>query len=308
MRHQTKIWILSGGSGQFKEFRIPRWMFRLLTCFILSTIISVSWLGYDYHRLKTNPYPNPKFANTLTLQREEIENQRRQIQSFAKSLQELKQQVAITTALENKVRIIADIQKPGGESGFLGIGGIHMKNLHGEIPLKEDHSILVREMYSQLKVLGSHVKSQKLDLETLISQLEEKRNILASSPTIKPTKGWVTSKFGYRISPFTNKRVFHSGLDIANKAGTEIVATADGKISFTGSRHNYGKMVKIDHGYGVFTHYAHLNKILVKPGQRVKRGQTIALMGNTGRSTGPHLHYEVVVNNVPVNPAKYILN
>ncbi len=307
MKHQTKILLLSEHMGRVKEFRIPRWGFRILTCFILSATIIVSWICYDYYRLKTDPYSNPNFANTLNLQQKEIENQRRQIQRFAKSLQTLKQQVAITTALENKVRIIADINKPDGQSGLLGIGGIHI-NLDRELPLEEDHSVLVREMYSQLKDLSNHTKSQKLDLETLISQLEEKRNILACSPTIKPTQGWITSKFGYRKSPFTNKRVFHSGLDIANKTGTEIVATADGKISFTGSRLNYGKMIKIDHGYGVATHYAHLSKILVKPGQRVKRGQTIGLMGNTGRSTGPHLHYEVVVNNVPVNPVKYILN
>ncbi len=308
MKHQIKIWLLSEDTGRVKEFRIPRWGFRILACFILCAIIIVSCIFYEYYHLKTDPYSNTNFADTLNLQQKEIENQRRQIQRFAKSLKVLKQQVAITSALENKVRIIADITQPDGQSGLLGIGGIHINNLDRELPLEEDHSVLVREMYSQLKDLSNHTKTQKLDLETLISQLEEKRNILACYPTIKPTQGWVTSKFGYRKSPFTNERVFHSGLDIANKTGTEIVATADGKISFTGSRLNYGKMIKIDHGYGMATHYAHLSKILVKPGQRVKRGQTIALMGNTGRSTGPHLHYEVVVNNVPVNPVKYILN
>ncbi len=308
MKHQIKIWLVSGHTGRLKEFRIPQWAVKVLTCLILFITTAFSWVCYDYHRMKTNPYSHPDFASTLSLQQEEIENQRKQIQTFAKRIQMLKQQVVITTALENKVRIIADIDKPDGNSGFLGIGGIPVNNLHIEMPLENDHSVLVREMHSQLTNLGKHTKNQKLDLETLITKLEEKRNLLASSPTIRPTEGWVTSKFGYRISPFTNQRSFHSGLDIANKTGTKVVATANGKISFTGPRFNYGKMIKIDHSYGVVTKYAHLSKILVKPGQKVKRGQPIGLMGNTGRSTGPHLHYEVVVNNVPVDPVKYILN
>ncbi len=308
MKHQIKIWLVSGHTGRLKEFRIPQWMVKVSGCLILFITIVFSWVCYDYHRMKTDPYSHPYFASTLTLQQEEIENQRKQLQAFAQHIQILKQQVVITTALENKVRIIADIDKQDRNSGFLGIGGIPINNLQIEIPLEADHSVLVREMHSQVKDLTKHTKNQKLGLETLIAKLQEKRNLLASSPTIRPTEGWITSKFGYRTSPFTNQRSFHAGLDIANKTGTKVVATADGKISFTGPRFNYGKMIKIDHGYGVVTKYAHLSKILVKPGQKVKRGQTIGLMGNTGRSTGPHLHYEVVVNNVPVDPVKYILN
>ncbi|MCK5695337.1 MAG: M23 family metallopeptidase, partial [Desulfobacula sp.] len=118
----------------------------------------------------------------------------------------------------------------------------------------------------------------------------------------------ITSKFGYRTSPFTGRREFHSGLDISNKSGTKIIATANGRISYAARKMYIGNLVVIDHGHGRVTKFGHLKKILVKQGQRVKRGDVIALLGNTGRSTGPHVHYEVRINGTPVNPLKYILN
>ena len=124
----------------------------------------------------------------------------------------------------------------------------------------------------------------------------------------RPALGWPTSKFGYRHSPFTGKREFHKGLDIANRKGSPIVATADGIVTFTGRKGLLGEVLVVDHGHGIVTRYAHLDKIISKKGTRVERGQVIAHMGNSGRSTGPHLHYEVRLNGVPVNPTKYILN
>jgi murein DD-endopeptidase MepM/ murein hydrolase activator NlpD len=138
--------------------------------------------------------------------------------------------------------------------------------------------------------------------------LEEKRNLLASTPSILPTVGIISSGFGYRISPFTGKREMHKALDIATSKGSPIVATADGIITFAGSKGLLGNTVLIDHGHGISTRYAHCYKILKKRGDIVKRGDIIARVGNTGRSTGPHLHYEVRINNIQVNPEKYILD
>ena len=120
--------------------------------------------------------------------------------------------------------------------------------------------------------------------------------------------GWTTSSFGYRISPFTGRREFHKGFDIANRKGTPIISTADGMIAFAGPKGLLGNMVAIDHGHGMVTRYGHIHEIIKKRGERVKRGETIALVGNTGRSTGPHLHYEVRLNGVAVNPVNYFLN
>ncbi len=123
-----------------------------------------------------------------------------------------------------------------------------------------------------------------------------------------PTRGWTSSRFGYRASPFTGKREFHKGIDISARMGSPVVATADGMVAFSGLDRGYGRTIVLKHGYGLKTRYAHLKRILVKKGQFVKRGEIIGLVGNSGRSTGSHLHYEVHLNGVPVNPMKYIID
>ena len=138
--------------------------------------------------------------------------------------------------------------------------------------------------------------------------LSERQSLLAATPNIKPARGWFTSKFGYRISPFTGRPVMHNGLDIAAAPGAPIHAPADGIVSFAGYDPGYGKLVSIDHGYGVVTRFGHTSQIFVEVGQKVTRRDLIAAVGNTGRSTGPHLHYEVRVNNVPVDPQNYVLD
>jgi len=142
----------------------------------------------------------------------------------------------------------------------------------------------------------------------LYNSLSERQSLLAATPNIKPVRGWFTSKFGYRISPFTGRPVMHNGLDIAASPGAPVYSPADGIVSYAGYDPGYGKLVSIDHGYGVVTRYGHLSQISVEVGQRVKRRDLIAAVGNTGRSTGPHLHYEVRVNSVPVDPMNYVLD
>lgn len=138
--------------------------------------------------------------------------------------------------------------------------------------------------------------------------LSERQSLMAATPSIKPARGWFTSKFGYRISPFTGRPVMHNGLDIAASPGSPIYAPADGVVSFAGYDPGYGKLVSIDHGYGVITRFGHTSQIFVEVGQKIRRRDMIAAVGNTGRSTGPHLHYEVRVNGVPVDPQNYVLD
>lgn len=128
-----------------------------------------------------------------------------------------------------------------------------------------------------------------------------------SMPTVSPLNGWVTSNFGMRRSPVTGRRQFHEGMDIASPYGSPVAATGDGVITFAGKWGGLGNKVVIDHGYGIVTVYGHNSKILVNVGDKIHRGQIIAKVGSTGRSTGPHVHYEVFVDGVPVNPERYIL-
>jgi murein DD-endopeptidase MepM/ murein hydrolase activator NlpD len=156
--------------------------------------------------------------------------------------------------------------------------------------------------------LGHVAAGQELSLGALIGQLENKHHHLVSSPAIWPTKGWLTSRFGPRISPFTGLRQFHSGIDIAGAFGTEVIAPARGRVSFVGNKGPLGRTLVIDHGYGVRTHYGHNSDVVVRVGQEVERGQVIAKMGSSGRSTGPHLHYSVEVYGKAKNPLDFIFD
>ena len=141
-------------------------------------------------------------------------------------------------------------------------------------------------------------------LEALLVQDSANRKFL---PTLLPVvDGWYSSNFGYRIDPFTGQQSFHEGIDFPAEAGTPIVAAASGKVVYAEFHPEYGKMVEIDHGNGLVSRYAHASQAVVKEGDLVVRGQRIAAVGSTGRSTGPHLHFEVRLNGVPQNPARFL--
>ena len=151
--------------------------------------------------------------------------------------------------------------------------------------------------------------------ESLLKDLRETRrlvglrsDVLAAIPSILPAKGWLSSEFGVRESPFHAGESMHLGLDIAADEGTPVFAPADGVIQFAGNNGSYGKFIRIGHGFGITTAYGHNAEIMVKRGQKVHRGEQIAMIGSTGRSTGPHVHYEVRVHGNPVDPARYLFD
>ena len=245
---------------------------------------------------------------SLERQKTEIEGQRSQIQSFAHQIDQLKASLLTLNQFEHKIRIIANLEHKTDQASLFGIGGSMPDDLDPSLPLDQDHDRLMRNMHSQMEQIQQASSAQEDNFGSLLKSLEKKRNILASTPSLRPAKGWISSDFGYRISPFTGRREFHNGLDIAAKEGTPIIAPADGVITFSAHKWLIGNMLTIDHGYGVITQYGHIKEFVVKKGDHVKRGQVIAMMGNTGRSTGPHVHYIVRLNGVPVNPEKYILD
>jgi murein DD-endopeptidase MepM/ murein hydrolase activator NlpD len=163
------------------------------------------------------------------------------------------------------------------------------------------------DLLKQLDNLGKKVKAQEQEARALKSYFEDQQALLASAPSIWPVRGWVTSDYSVRLDPYTGERVMHEGIDVATAMGTPVRAPADGTVVFAGQEGGYGYVLVLDHGYGLKTRYGHLQRIDVKVGEKVKRGQFVAAVGNTGRSTGPHLHYEVRVNGVADNPRKFIL-
>lgn len=178
----------------------------------------------------------------------------------------------------------------------------------GEEAPGKPHADRVSVLREDAERLGLIASARELSLGDLLDKLEDKRHRLASTPAIWPAKGWLTSRFGNRISPFTGGRQFHAGIDIAGARGTDVIAPARGRVVFSGTRGPLGRTVVIDHGYGVRTLYGHNHENLVKRGQKVERGQVIASLGNSGRSTGPHLHYVVEVRGKAVNPLDYIFD
>lgn len=164
----------------------------------------------------------------------------------------------------------------------------------------------VGDIEQTLNELQLAVPAREQSLLEIKERITEKNARLASTPSIWPCEGEVTSRFGYRNSPFGSGGDFHPGIDIANNYGTPVHATADGVVVFAGWYSGYGNLVQIDHGQGIVSFYGHNQALLVKVGQVVKKGEAISEMGSTGLSTGPHVHYEIRVNGTAVNPASFL--
>jgi murein DD-endopeptidase MepM/ murein hydrolase activator NlpD len=168
-------------------------------------------------------------------------------------------------------------------------------------------SIGLPDFMTQLEELSQQLKDREEQLSVLETMIMN-RNLQAEVlPAGRPiTKGWISSNYGIRNDPFTGKHEFHKGMDLAGKEGSDVVAVAAGVVTWAGKRYGYGNLVEINHGMGYVTRYGHGKEVLVKVGETVKKGQLIASMGSTGRSTGPHVHFEVWLNGKTVDPMKYV--
>jgi len=312
MRKKISFVIVTDSGTSAKQFSTTRLAIGLIGILLLAGLGVVSYIVHDYCRLRQTNARLEKREKFIGIQMSEIQHQRRQIQEFAKEINSLKSKLMALNGFEKKIRIIANIEKKNDSGNLFGIGGSVPEDLDPRLPLKEKHNSLMREMHEQIRQLSDASINQQHEFESLLKSLEDQQNLLASTPTIRPVSrnvtSWITSRFGYRKSPFTGRREFHRGFDISARRGTPILATADGVVTYVGKMGMLGLSVVIDHGHGIVTRYGHCMKVLKKKGERVKRWEPIALMGNTGRSTGPHVHYEVRLNGIPDNPEKYILN
>jgi murein DD-endopeptidase MepM/ murein hydrolase activator NlpD len=217
---------------------------------------------------------------------------------FDASLAELKEQI---TDFENKAykfALMAGVEDlPGGRQAA---GGADLSGLPSGAPS-------VKYLRQELNALRERTQALQGSYSILEKAYQDQSLLLASTPSIKPVKGIMGHGFGWRRDPFTGQREFHKGVDISAPTGRDIVAPADGIVIKVTREAGYGKVVYISHGSGITTRYGHLSEYNVKLGQRVKRGDTIAFVGSSGRSTGPHLHYEVLVHSKKVDPMSYIL-
>ncbi len=188
------------------------------------------------------------------------------------------------------------------EFGFgqpVAVGGANNSN--------EGSSYTVPDFIAELEALSKELRDRSDKLEAVEGTFVHRKLQAEVKPAGRPVKrGWISSYFGHRADPFSGQRTLHQGVDFAGKRDSEIIAVAAGVVIFSGKRYGLGNVVEISHGNGYTTLYAHNNKLLVKLGEKVKKGQTIALMGSTGRSTGYHFHVEILKDGRPVNPMKFV--
>lgn len=300
-KEYLNILVFGQKTSKTHHLRIQQKTFKIIFYLMAFVFFSATFFICDYIQLK-------KKALRLTQLRQETDIQKSQIQFFSSRIEDLERQLSTLKDFDQKIRIIANLEKEGENFSIVGVGGPTPSDIRDKLQSGQDEKGLMHQMRSDVERLKSEAMSREESLSELERLLQSKKEMLIHTPSIWPTTGWVTSGFGFRTNPFTGLTQMHEGLDISNRLGTPIIAPANGIISDIGNDSVHGKMVVISHGFGMTTSYSHLSKATVRVGQKVKRGDKIAEIGLTGRTTGPHLHYEVKLNGIPVNPLRHILN
>ena len=300
------IVVFPGALGSPKKISLPKKLAKFI--FITTGILFVTFLGssvyfvQQYLKLQGNEIELAKLRKESKIIKIQVEKFSHNVKNFETKitrLERFEKKLRVITALENSPKSVEKNWGVGGPYG-LTTGSFNTSMGRGA-------ASMVKRMSNSLDNLDMQAKIQSISFQELDNFFKNQKSLLSSTPSIWPTRGWVTSKFGFRKSPFTGLQEKHEGWDIAARSGSPVRAPADGEVVVAGRESGYGNLVEINHGYGVVTRYGHNSKHMVKVGERVKRGQVISLVGSTGRTTGPHLHYEVLLHGVPVTPKNYIL-
>ncbi len=296
------VMVVSDHHSPVKRFHISR---TLIVQLVVGVLLMVGMaVGATVHYFQV-----AKDAAENRILRDENLTLRTQLKSVRERIEHIGSTLDRVERFDQKLRAITLLSDPqrnlamGPVEQEPGVGAPAAETQFTELTSMESPKALA----GRLDRLSAEATRQEQSLQELQAYFQDQKSMLASTPSIWPARGWVTSDFGQRLDPYTADRVMHQGLDIAAPHGKEVFSPSDGTVVFAGLEGGYGNVIVIDHGYGIKTRYGHLAKILVKPGEKVKRGALIAAVGNTGRSTGPHLHYEVRVNGIPQNPRKFIL-
>ena len=305
-KEEVTIVVFPGTSSAPRKMCLPKRIVKIGA--LISFVALVGFLGSTFYF--TNQYFQLQGSEVeLAKLRRDSKIRKIQVEKFAQQVKNFETEMARLERFEKKLRVITALENsPKSVEKNWGVGGPYGLSTNSfTTAMGRGAAGMVDRLSNGLEHLGRQAKIQSISFQELDDFFKNQKSFLSSTPSIWPTRGWVTSGFGFRKSPFTGLREKHEGWDIAARNGAPVRATADGVVVVEGREYGYGNLVEIDHGYGIVTRYGHNSKHLVKVGDRVKRGQVVSLVGNTGRSTGPHLHYEVLLNGVPVSPKNYIL-
>jgi murein DD-endopeptidase MepM/ murein hydrolase activator NlpD len=328
--------IFRGSTAKPLRFSFPRKLVSRLLI-VGAILVLVDILVLSHYVIRTGE------VWELSSFREEALSGREQTEAFSTAVDDLKKRLISMKEVNQRLRVMLGIESPkagdmangrGGEDApfpagnslsgsektlqhdaaiqLLNSGDSSQSSLAGQTsPFAGSSGLTEQERIASLKDsidwLSKEATIQEQSLQELSLAAEKKSSRWAATPSIWPVKGWVTSGFGPRVSPFTEKPAWHDGLDIGAAANAPVQAPAQGRVTAIGFDPKLGNLVRIDHGFGIETLYGHLAKALVKEGQRVKRGEVVGLVGSSGLATGPHLHYMVKVNGQALDPVKYIL-
>ncbi|MGI6097539.1 MAG: M23 family metallopeptidase [Dethiobacteria bacterium] len=276
------------------SIRISLIFCQFLSVFVILFIAVLLVFGNSYLNLRAQMDELKHLRQISRIQKEELD-------VLAQQTEEMLQQVSEVERLSDEVRRLIESQELAAEHGSE--GGVSSPRVLSSRTGNE----IINRTTANILALRDSLTNKADELESLIADVEEYQRRLAATPSIWPAYGRITSGFGTRRSPFNRYRIeFHEGIDIAAPLGSPIYATADGKVVVSAYRSGWGNLVRLDHGYGYQTVYAHMSRRAVKPGDSVKKGEIIGYIGSTGYSTGPHVHYEVHVRGVAVDPMDYL--
>ena len=289
-RRLNTVIIVPHNKARFFKFSFStRALMAVVGCCVTALVLSVIAIGYSGSAVNRRAE-----VQRLRIENEQLSevNQRlehtiTEVQSRLDEFEERTSKLALAAGMETET---IGLQDETGQGDRVGSGGPYDR-----LPGSPE----------TLTLQGEWISAKLSLVEDALNEQEE---LLASTPSIAPVLGLITDGFGHRRDPFTGRRAFHRGLDISARRGTPILAPADGIVVFTGRNGGLGKTVRVSHGFGHSTVYGHLDEYSVALGDVVRRGDEIGLLGNSGRSTGPHLHYEVIEDGKSMNPLYYILN
>jgi murein DD-endopeptidase MepM/ murein hydrolase activator NlpD len=291
--------ILPKKDSSAKKVSLSSTLVKGVSIFIMGLILFMTYISYDYIHIRREQDELKRLKQQTVDQRKLIEGLAAKVDGFDAKMDELNQ-------FDKKIRIMAKLITGKDKEQLLGIGGPASEENRLRSRLAEDDKEMIAGIGRKMDRLVNDAVSREQSFTAILKYLQEKKSLLASTPSSWPVLGWVTSEFGKRINPFGGGVEFHKGIDIATRVGRPIQAPADGIVAEVVYQHDMGQMIRIDHGHGISTLYAHLSKAAVRIGTAVRKGDRIGLVGNTGSSTGSHLHYTVMLNGVPVNPRKYL--
>lgn len=329
------ILVIPEKSSQVRRFVVPSWALRgsLIGSFFAVVLGSIMLLDYWYVMSQINENKQLKMENRRLRQQVQVfRNKMTTVESTMDRIKTFATRLKVITNIEDRGNLVQSLNQKLPDAAT-NIGVAPPPSLASAIQAgpaapsappaasqptamglaaDDPENASLRREYEELDGKFSELSYETLLVEQILQDqyelLADQKAFLSALPTRRPAVGYFTSGFGVRRSPFGDGRdKMHEGLDIANHPGTSIHATADGVVTWADTKPGYGLMVIVDHGYGLETYYGHTKKVLVSKGQKVKRGDDIALLGNSGRSTGPHVHYEVRVHGTPVDPLSYIL-